>query len=146
MDGYFKQDGYTFVKIKSSNDHRPYKVRCLETGGENDSALSYEDAASLIIGPILFAKSKLEADSKDIDYVRKIFEQYLLGRKQSECDRIIQEEILPRQLVKGSIVKLPEKEKYSRQINYTTEEFSVCVLFEKGLFCGATKIVITNLQ
>ena len=31
MNDTFKYQGYTFLKIKSNNKERPYKVRCLET-------------------------------------------------------------------------------------------------------------------
>lgn len=41
--GYMiKQDGYTFKKIESKIAEKPYRVRCIETGEEKDSSISYE--------------------------------------------------------------------------------------------------------
>ena len=144
MNNEFRHQGYTFREISSTNPHRPYKVLCLETGDTKDSALSYIDAANLIISAIRFAEAKLESDSKDIDYVRKIFEGHLIGRKNSDCKKIIIEEIQQHQLVKGYITILPENEKFSKELECHTEHFKIKILFERSLFCGATKIVIDN--
>lgn len=142
MDEQFKQDGFTFVCINSSQPERPYRVRCLETGDTKDSALSYEDAAGLIVGPLMYAAKKLEIDSKDPIYVKKVFEQHLLGRKKSQCNAIVEEEIVGRQLIRGDIYCKAEKERFEKFIEYETEEFIVHVCFEHGLFRGSTCISI----
>lgn len=144
MDEQFVRDGFTFLCINSHNPERPYKVRCLETGETKESALSYEDAAGLISGPLMYAKRKLEIDSQTPSYVKEVFERHLLGRKKSECSGIVEEEIVGRNLIKGMIIQKPEKEKFEKFIEYETEYFSVCVSFEYGLFSGATAILVNN--
>lgn len=144
MDEQFTRDGFTFLQIKSRNPERPYKVRCLETGETKDSALSYEDAAGLITGPLMYAKRKLELDSQTSSYVKDVFERHLLGRKKSECGSIVEEEIVGRTLIKGLIIQKKEKEKYEKFIEYETEHFLVRVCFEHGLFCGATAILVSS--
>jgi hypothetical protein len=143
MEDLIKRGGYTFKSIKSINAQRPYRVRCLETGATSDSALSYEDAVAFIIGTINFAEATLDSNSKDITYVEKVFSERLLGKKKSICDEIVNE-IIDRQIIKGDIWKVPEKEKYERKVEYLTEQFSVDVLFEHGLFSGATKIIVNK--
>lgn len=81
MNDTFKYQGYTFLKIKSNNKERPYKVRCLETSEEKDSGCSYNAAADLIVSPLVFAKKNLSQKSRNISYVKKTFENVLLGRK-----------------------------------------------------------------
>ena len=143
MEDLIKSGGYTLESIKSTNAQRPYRVRCLETGATNDSAISYEDAAALIIGVINFAEATLDINSKDIAYVEKVFSERLLGKKKSICDEIVNE-IIDRQIIKGNIWKIPETEKYERKVAYLTEYFSVDVLFEHGLFSGATQIIVNE--
>lgn len=144
MSDKFSKEGFTFLQIQSQNPERPYKVKCLETGETEDSALSYEDAANLLIGPFMYAQNKLETDSQTASYVKKTFERHLLGRKKSECRNIVEKEIVGNNLIKGSIVQKAEKEKFENFIEYETECFFVRVCFEKGLFCGATTILIEN--
>lgn len=141
MQDQFSYKGYKFIIIDSVNPQRPYNVRCIETGDIKDSAISYMDAAGLIICSVLFAKNKLENDSKNKEYVYRVFVEKFIGRKKSECDKIVNE-ILERQLINGNIIKLSEKEKYSQILEYYTENFKIGVHFEKGLFCGATKVTV----
>lgn len=75
----FEISGFHFKPIKSTNDHRPYRIKCIETLDEKDSALSYQDAANLLITPILFARQKLTDDSQNMNYVRTVFEKVLIG-------------------------------------------------------------------
>ena len=75
----FEISGFHFKPIKSTNDHRPYRIKCIETLDEKDSALSYQDAANLLITPILFVRQKLTDDSQNMNYVRTVFEKVLIG-------------------------------------------------------------------
>ena len=75
----FEISGFHFKSIKSTNDHRPYRIKCIETLDEKDSALSYQDAANLLITPILFVRQKLTDDSQNMNYVRTVFEKVLIG-------------------------------------------------------------------
>ena len=46
MENKFNVEGYSFIEVNSNNSHRPFRVRCIETREEKDSAISYRDAAS----------------------------------------------------------------------------------------------------
>lgn len=140
MSNLIECGGYSFKTIKETNPHRPYKVCCVETGGQKDSAISYQDAINLLLCEINYANTKLDVFSKDAEQVKKLFEEKLLNRKKSECDAIV-EDIVYKQIIRGDIFKLPETEKYENQIKYQTEHFLVVVHFEKR-FCGATKITV----
>lgn len=113
MENTFKLDGYTFQEIKSNNAHRPFRVRCIETGEEKDGAISYNEAASLLIGQYQYTENVIESNSKDINYVRKIFRETLLGRKKSECDNLVEE-----QIVNGGRLKGHHIYKFERKICY----------------------------
>ncbi len=117
----------------------------METGTQNDSALSYEDAVNLILGTINFAEKSLDINSKDIAYVEKVFSERLLGKKKSACDTIV-DEIIVRQIIKGNIIKVKESEKYERKVTYLTEHFSVAVLFENSIFAGATNVIVKQRE
>jgi hypothetical protein len=43
MEDLKTSNGYTFKIIPQTNPQRPYRVRCLQTLEEKDSALSYGD-------------------------------------------------------------------------------------------------------
>lgn len=145
MEDIIKREGYTFRIIKSTNAQRPFRVQCIETGAQNDSALSYEDAVNLILGTINFAEKILDTNSKDIAYVEKVFSERLLGKKKSACDTIV-DEIIDRQIIKGNIIKVEESVKYERKVTYLTEHFSVDVLFENSIFAGATNVIVKQRE
>lgn len=145
MKNTFKLDGYTFKEIKSDNPHRPFRVRCLETGEEKDGAISYNEAASLIVGQNQFAKSVIECNNKDSEYVRKIFEKTLLNRKKSECDSLVNEEISSKGKLKGNIISIIPEDKFITYKQYRTDFFYIKVLFENGIRRKCTKIEISNI-
>lgn len=57
MKNKFVLDGYTFIEMKSNSSNRPYRVKCLETGEEKESAISYNDAAGMLVCLNNFAKN-----------------------------------------------------------------------------------------
>lgn len=142
MENQFRLNGYTFKQIKSNNPHRPYRVRCIETGDEKDSAISYEEAASLLTGQYAFAKSMWEINCKDEKYVKEVFSNVLLGRKKSECDELVKSEIVEQEKIKGTITSIISDDKFAKYKEYQTEFFVVKVLFENGLMRKSTKITI----
>ena len=138
------KEGFNFEVIKSTNPRRPYRVRCLESLEEKDSALSYDDAVCLLLTPMLAAKKQIEITSHDIEYVKKAF-SILLGKKKSQCDELVKNEIVNRGLIKGTIYSLKEKERFQEFKEYQTDVFIVTAYFEKGLIRGCTKIGIDRL-
>lgn len=142
MGNQFRLDGYTFKEIKSTNSHRPYRVRCVETGDEKDGAISYEEAAGLLTGQYLFAKSMWENNCKDEKYVKEVFSNVLLGRKKSECDELVKSEIVEQEKIKGTILSIISEDKFAEYKEYQTEYFSIKVLFENGLMRKSTKVII----
>lgn len=146
MDNIFSHRNYTFKIIKSKDDNRPFRVRCLETSDEKDSACSYEDAANRIIEPLEFAKNTRRSNSQDIDYVKRIFEQTLIGKKKSECDDLVRENIFDRDLIEGTIYYFKDEERFAEYKKYQTNNFEIMVLFERSIRCGATKIVVSKIQ
>lgn len=53
----FRLENYTFEVIKPTMEQRPYKVRCVETKETKDSAISYENAADMLIDGYKFMES-----------------------------------------------------------------------------------------
>lgn len=145
MGNTFEYRGYTFLKIKSNIKERPYRVKCLQTLEEKDSGCSYEAAADLIISPMEFAQSTLKLNSQDINYVKKIFENRLLGKKKSECDNIVENDICHSNLIDGDIFHYNDTERFAEQKIYRTNHFEIKVLFERGLMFGATKIIVIKV-
>lgn len=146
MEEFFEYEGYNFKVIKSINKQRPYRVHCIETNTENDSALSYIDAASLLITPIISAKEKLIADSKNPEYVRNVFEKLLIGKTQSESDELVKNEIVYRDLIDGNITRLTNTERFPEYIIYCTEYFKVKVIFQSRIPRKSIKIEIEDIQ
>jgi nucleoside-triphosphatase THEP1 len=142
MENQFKVDGYTFKEIKSTNPHRPYRVRCIETGDEKDGAISYEEAARLLIGQYEFAKNIWDNNCKDEKYVNKIFSNALLGRKKSECDEVVKTEIIEQGKIKGTVLSITSEDKFAEYKEYQTEHFVIKVLFENGLIRKSTRVVV----
>lgn len=142
MESQFKLNGYTFREIKSTNPHRPYRVRCIETGDEKDGAISYEAAAGLLVGQYEFAKDVWDRKCKDETYVRQIFSNALLGRKKSECDKAVNSEIVEQGKIKGTVFSITSEDKFAEYKEYQTDHFSVKVLFENGLMRKSTKVVV----
>ena len=68
-----------WLKRSAEIRRRNCAVLPIETLDEKDSALSYQDAANLLITPILFAGQKLTDDSQNMNYVRTVFEKVLIG-------------------------------------------------------------------
>jgi len=81
VENKFKVEGYSFIEIKSNNHHRPFRVRCIETRDEKDSAISYRDAAELLTCQYIFAKNIDDKNNMDEEYVKKVFTDSLLGKK-----------------------------------------------------------------
>lgn len=142
MGNIFKIEEYSFTEIKSNNHNRPFRVRCLETGEEKDSAISYEDAAWLIIGPNRFAKSIIDGHNQDEIYIREVFTEVLLGRKKSECDDLVKSEIVERGRIRGTIVSIQSQERFAEYKEYQTDYFIVKILFENGLQRRSTQVLI----
>ena len=142
----FVYKGYTFKKIKSTDKERPYKVKCLETSDEKDSGCSYEAVADLIASPLEFSKNILLQKSQDINYVKNIFEEVLLGNKKSDCDELVENNIANANLIDGTIYYFTDKELFAEYKIYKTTNFEIKVLFQKFPRCKAEKIIITPLQ
>lgn len=94
MENKFNVEGYSFIEINSNNNHRPFRVRCIETREEKDSAISYRDAAELLTCQYKFAQNLDDKNNIDERYVRKVFTDILLGKKKSECDNLVRSEIV----------------------------------------------------
>ena len=133
--------GYTFKTIPHTNPQRPYRVRCMETLEEKDSALSYDDAISLLVQPMLFAQARHEFNSKDKFYIENVF-SILKGKKKSQCDELVKSEIIDRDLVLGGVAIVEETERFQKYKVYKTLYFRITILFENGLMCGCTKIIV----
>lgn len=93
---------------------------------------------------MLAAKKQIEINSHDIEYVKKAF-SILLGKKKSQCDELVKNEIVNRGLIKGTIYSLKEKERFQEFKEYQTDVFIVTAYFENGLIRGCTKIGIDRL-
>lgn len=141
MKNIFKQDKYTFEELTPKKGGRPYRVKCVETGEEKDSSISYTDAAGLLIGTYNFADEIIKSNSQNQDYIEKIFHQ-LLGKKKSQCSSLVREKIAPSGQIQGCITQIQSDDKLEAKLKYQTEYFDVQVLFENGLMRGATKILI----
>ena len=135
--------------------NRAKKVIDLRNTRNNLLKFLYQSADSYAEGSLLLTPTELERNLGDeyIKYlethpeesrssVKKVFEQHLLGRKKSQCNAIVEEEIVGRQLIRGDIYCKAEKERFEKFIEYETEEFIVHVCFEHGLFRGSTCISI----
>lgn len=144
MTSFIKREGYTFEEIQSIDIHRPYRVKCIETGETKDSAISFEDAINLLLGPMKFAISSLHVNSLDKEYVQKVFSEALIGKKKSNCNEIVENEIVERKVIEGIVYEVPEKEKFEPFKEYLTEHFIVRIDFGHGLFAGATKVSVEN--
>lgn len=145
MENIFKLDGYTFKEVKSNNPHRPFRVRCLETGEEKDGAISYNEAASLLVGQYQYAKNVIECNNKDIEYVRRIFEETLLNRKKPECDGLVEDEIVNKGKLMGTIVSIIPEDRFATYKQYKTEYFCIKALFENGITRKCSKIEISEI-
>lgn len=146
MEDFFEYKGYNFKVIKSIDKQRPYRVRCIETNTEKDSAISYNDAAGLLITPIISTKEKLISDSKNPAYIHNVFEGVLIGKTQSESDKLVENEIADRNLIDGVITRLKDTEKFPEYIIYCTEYFRVKVIFQSRIPRKAIKIEVENTQ
>ena len=142
MENQFKVDGYTFKEIESTNRYRPYRVRCIETGEEKDGAISYEEAAQLLVGQYEYDKNIWDKNCKDEKYVYEIFSDVLLGRKKSECDDIVKTEIVEQGKIKGTVLSITSEDKFAEYKEYQTEHFVIKVLFENGLMRKSTRVVV----
>ena len=146
MMNSFKQGGFTFLEIKSINDHSPFRVRCIETQEETDSAISYSDAASRLIQRQRFAESIVTQNSTDADKIKKIFSDLLIGQKISQCDKIVETQIADRAIIHGTIYALKEVERFQEYKEYITENFTIKIMFGNGLQRGATEVQVTKRE
>lgn len=144
MENIFKMDEYSFIEIKSNNYHRPFRVRCIETREEKDSAISCRDAAGLLTCQYKFVQNLTDGNNKDEGYVRKVFTDILLGKKKSECDDLVKGEIVEKERIRGEIVSIQSQEKFAETKEYVTEYFIVTVLFENGLQRKSTNVLVTK--
>lgn len=142
MDNKFKVDGYSFIEIKSNNPHRPFRVRCIETREEKESAISYRDAAELLTCQYKFAQTLADNNNMDEGYVRKVFTDILLGKRKSMCDDLVKGEIVEKKRIRGDIVSIQSQEKFAETKEYVTEFFIVTVLFENGLQRKSTNVLV----
>ncbi|MBN3346145.1 hypothetical protein EXM98_02935 [Clostridium botulinum] len=139
--GYMiKQDGYTFKKIESKIAEKPYRVRCIETGEEKDSSISYEQAICLILTPINSHREKLVEDSKDEQYVKNVFEKCLINNKLSELNEIVENQIAGTRIA-GQIIAIQRQMCDLKQI-YFTEHYKITAVCEYGRLKGVTSILI----
>jgi hypothetical protein len=125
----------------SKNRHREYKVTCLENGITKESGISFDDAIGLIKGIIDCNTYQLSQKSSDIEYVRSLFEDKLIGEKLSKLDDIIKEEIAGK--IKGTIYSIPRQKMAIEQI-YKTDNFVITAKCEKGKARGVTSIDISE--
>lgn len=142
MENKFNVEGYSFIEINSNNNHRPFRVRCIETREEKDSAISYRDAAELLTCQYKFAQNLDDKNNIDERYVRKVFTDILLGKKKSECDNLVRSEIVEKKRIKGEIISIQSREKFAENKEYVTQYFLVTVLFENGLQRKSTNVLV----
>lgn len=140
MGDIIKQDGYTFEKIESKIAEKPYRVRCVETGDEKDSSISYEQAIYLILTPINYYKEKLVEDSKDREYVKNVFEKFLINNKLSELNKIVENEIAGT-CITGRIIAIERQLDDLNQV-YFTENYKITAICEYGRLRGITSILV----
>ena len=139
MENIFSVGKYTFKQLDNKKGYRTFRVKCIETGDEKDSYLSYTDAANLLICQYEFSDAINNDNSKDAEYVRKIFSM-LIGVKKSKCDEIVENEICNKKRLQGKIYSIPDQERFADYKVYKTEHFEVKILFENGLQRSATKV------
>lgn len=118
----FKHEGYTFEEI-AGIDGNPFGVKCYETGQVKYSAISYEDAVNLILSLIHFYEDTFKLDSEDEEYVKKVFKNLLIGKKLSEINDIVRDEIAGKK-IHGKITCI-ERNKFDINQVYYTDEFKI---------------------
>jgi len=134
----FVIDGFTFEEMKGIVSYRPFRVKCIETGDLEDSAISNEDAARLIISRIRFREERRLADSQNLDFVKRMFSERLQGVKIRDCDQVVKEKLIPL-FPKG--LSLGDTDGDSYKI-YLTDLFKITVLFDKGKVFPMTDIIV----
>lgn len=135
--------GYTFKCEMSKNKHREYKVTCMENGIKKESAISFDDAIGLIRGIMDFNAQIPEQNSSDKEYVRKLFENNLIGEKLSKLDNIVRDEIAGK--INGIIYSIDRQNMAIEQI-YKTDNFIITAKCEKGRIRGVTTIDIIERE
>ena len=121
-------------------------MRCTETQEETDSATSYIDAASRLVQRHRYAESVVALNSNNAEKIQKIFSDCLIGKKKSQCDSIVEMQIIDRGLIAGTISVVKEIERFQEFKEYLTEKFIIKVVFGHGLFRGATEIQVTSRE
>lgn len=129
MDDLVRYKGFTFKTILHDG-HRPYKVKCLETGEEKSSAISFEDAMELIVAINHFSKEVLRKNSGDENYVEQIFKDALFGQKLSQINDIVSNKISGEKI--EGIIEYKTRDKFDKEQIYFTEKFRVTALCGKG--------------
>ncbi len=86
------------------------------------------------------------SDSKNPVYIHNIFEEVLIGKTQSESDKLVENEIADRNLIDGVITRLKDTEKFPEYIIYCTEYFRVKVIFQSRIPRRAIKIEVEDTQ
>jgi hypothetical protein len=142
LENKFNVEGYSFIEVNSNNSHRPFRVRCIETREEKDSAISYRDAAELLTCQYKFAQNLDDKNNIDEGYIRKVFTDILLGKKKSECDNLVRSEIVEKKRIRGEIISIQSQEKFAENKEYVTQYFLVTVLFENGLQRKSTNVLV----
>ncbi len=142
MGNKFELEGYSFIKVKEKNNDRPFRVKFIETGEEKDSSISHISAASLLLEQYNFSQAIIDSNNKDESYIKKVFNEVLLGRKKSECDYLVKSQIVEKERIKGKLISIQSRERAAKNKEYLTEYFKINVMFENGLTRGATNIFI----
>ena len=127
MSETFEREGYHFQEVRAIIKQRPYRVRCIETGDFKDSEVSYGDAAMLILQEIKFA----ESHSQDVDYVKQMFINKLLGKTKGECDEVIKE-MNEQHVLDKYIVLESGQGRLDRYKTYRVGQLLITVYFDNG--------------
>lgn len=138
-----KYKGYTFKLNTLNSNYRPYEAKCLETGLTKRSDISHDDAIGLIMGHIEYNKAMFHKQSKDKDFVKKLFFNELINKKLSQINDIVNERITGK--ISGKIIAL-RRELYDMEQVYLTEYFKVTAKCEKGRAIGITNILVEKVS
>lgn len=117
-----EHEGYSFKKIKSNKNYRPFKVICCENAIEEDSAVSYEDAINLILSQINYSKEVNRINNESKEYIEKNF-KILLDKSISEIDYIYDTQIR----YKIDNIRAIKRDEFALEQVYVTPNFKIIV-------------------
>lgn len=148
MSDLIKREGLEFLKIQKVNQRRPYRVKCISAKYSSeepkDSEISYDDAIDLLIQNIRFHEARTSDKDSDIEYIRRVFTEALKGKKLSECNEIVKNEIAG-QKIKEQITASPRGQFDMEQV-YITKHFKIIVICEWSGMAGITKIKVDKID